>query len=86
MFSETVRGPICNRVTILNDDIYEFEEFLTFNLSTTDTAVNLNPAGGIMIIQDEDGELFFSSGSLWCVYVCIKAIHYAGLCLQLQRL
>ena len=58
VFSETVRGPICNSVTILNDNIYEFEEFLTFNLSTTDTAVNLNPAGGVMIIQDEDGELF----------------------------
>ena len=57
-FSESDRGPICNNVTILNDDIYEFEERLTFNLSTSDAAVILDPAGGVMIIRDEDSEFF----------------------------
>ena len=62
MFSENVRGPICNNVTIVNDDIYEFEERLTFNLSTTDSSVDLDPASGVMIINDEDSELLFGSG------------------------
>ena len=53
-FNESVRGPICNNVTILNDDIYEADERLALNLSTTDASVILDPAGGVMIIQDED--------------------------------
>ena len=64
-FSVSVRGPICNNVVVLNDNIYEFEERLTYNLSTTDASVILDPAGGVMIIQDEDSE-FFVSDSLVC--------------------
>jgi hypothetical protein len=57
-FSENVRGPICNNVTIVNDGIYESDERLTFDLSTTDSSVDLDPASGVMIISDEDGESF----------------------------
>ena len=64
VFSASVRGPICNNVVILNDNIYEFEERLTYNLSTTDASVTLDPASGVMVIQDEDSEFF--SGSLVC--------------------
>ena len=56
MFSDSVMGPICNNVVILNDNIYEFEERLTYNLSTSDASVILDPAGGVMVIQDEDSE------------------------------
>ena len=66
MFSENVRGPICNNVTIINDDIYEFDEILTFNLSTTDSSVDLDPASGVMIINDEDSELLLVVGYLVC--------------------
>ncbi len=58
MFSENVRGPICNNVTIMDDDIYENDERLTFDLSTTDSSVDLDPASGVMIIDDKDGESF----------------------------
>lgn len=57
VFGENIRGPICNNVTIVNDNIYEFDEELTFTLSTTDTAVDLDPESGTMTISDEDGEL-----------------------------
>jgi hypothetical protein len=56
VFSENVRGPICNNVTIVNDGIYESDERLTFDLSTTDSSVDLDLASGVMIINDEDGE------------------------------
>ena len=56
IFSETERGPLCRNVSILDDDIYEFEESLTFNLTTGDAAGNLDPASGVMVIQDEDSE------------------------------
>ena len=45
----------------INNGIYENEERLTFNLSAaTDsrTSVDLDPASGVMIIEDEDCELF----------------------------
>ena len=58
VFSENIRGPLCNNVTIVNDGIYENEERLTFNLSTTDSSVDLDPASGVMIIEDEDSESF----------------------------
>ena len=58
MFSENIRGPLCNNVTIVNDGIYENEERLTFDLSTTDSSVDLDPASGVMIIEDEDSESF----------------------------
>ena len=61
VFSENIRGPLCNNVTIVNDGIYENEERLTFDLSTTDSSVDLDPASGVMIIADEDSEsLIFS--------------------------
>ena len=61
VFSENIRGPLCNNVTIVNDCIYENEERLTFDLSTTDSSVDLDPASGVMIIEDEDSEpLIFS--------------------------
>ena len=61
VFSENIRGPLCNNVTIVNDGIYENEERLTFDLSTTDSSVDLDPASGVMIIEDEDSEsLIFS--------------------------
>ena len=74
VFSENVRGPICNNVTIINDDIYEFEERLTFNLSTADSSVDLDPASGVMIINDEDSELLFSSGlsSVWMIPMLVS--------------
>ena len=56
VFSENIRGPLCNNVTIVNDGIYENEERLTFDLSTTDSSVDLDPASGVMIIEDEDSE------------------------------
>ena len=56
LFDATNRGPICNDVTILTDDIYEFEESLTYNLTSDDRAVILDPSGGVMVIQDDDGE------------------------------
>lgn len=56
VFDASNRGPICNNVAIVNDFIYEFEEELTFNLTTQDDSVNLEPAGGVLVIQDEDGE------------------------------
>ena len=73
VFSATVRGPICTNITILNDDIYESKESLTFNLSTIDTSVILNPAGGVMSIYDEDGEIFLDCGSqyVWDDYLCV---------------
>ena len=58
VLSENIRGPLCNNVTIVNDGIYENEERLTFDLSTTDSSVDLDPASGVMIIEDEDSELF----------------------------
>lgn len=58
VFSENIRGPLCNNVTIVNDGIYENEERLTFDLSTTDSSVDLDPASGVMIIEDEDSESF----------------------------
>ena len=61
VFSENIRGPLCNNITIVNDGIYENEERLTFDLSTTDSSVDLDPASGVMIIADEDSEpLIFS--------------------------
>ena len=72
MFGVNVRGPICNNVTVINDDIYEFEEELSFNLSTTDSSVDLDPASGIMIINDEDSESFVVAVDyLVCMCVCI---------------
>ena len=70
MFGKNVRGPICNYVTIINDDIYEFEEELSFNLSTTVSPVDLDPASGIMIISDEDSESFVVAVD-YLVCVCI---------------
>lgn len=58
VFSENIRGPLCNNVTIIDNGIYENEERLTFNLSATDSSVDLDSASGVMIIEDEDGELF----------------------------
>ena len=70
MFGETVREPICNNITIINDDIYEFEEELSFNLSTTDPSADLDPASGIMIISNEDSESFVVAVNyLVCVYI-----------------
>ena len=67
VFGENVRGPICNNVTVINDDIYEFEEELSFKLNTTDSSVDLDPASGIMIISDEDSESFGGSSELLSV-------------------
>ena len=55
-FDANNRGPICNNVVIRNDRIYEFEEELTFNLTTSDESVVLEPAGGVLVIEDDDGE------------------------------
>ena len=58
VFSENVRGPICNNIIILNDNIvHESEERLSFNLSTSDLSVILDPTGGSMVILDDDSEL-----------------------------
>ena len=56
VFSENIRGPLCSNVTIVNEGIYENEERLTNDLSTTDSSVNLDPASGAMIIEDEDSK------------------------------
>ena len=58
VFSKNIRGPLCNNFTIIDNGIYENEERLTFNLSDTDSSVDLDPASGVMIIEDEDCELF----------------------------
>ena len=56
-FSETVRGPICNNVTILDDDTYEIEEELIINLNTSDAFVILNSTNRVIIIHDEDSKI-----------------------------
>ena len=55
-FDETNSGPICNNVVIVSDDVYEGEEILTFNLTTVDTAVILDPPGGVLVITDDDSK------------------------------
>ena len=57
VFGETVRGPICNNITILNDDTYEFDEELIINLNTSDTSVILNSTNIAIIIHDEDSKI-----------------------------
>ena len=57
VFDGMNKGPICNDVSIRNDDMYELAEELTFNLTTTDGSVILEPAGGVLVILDDDGEI-----------------------------
>ena len=72
VFNENIRGPLCNNVTIIDNGIYENEERLIFSLSTTDSFVDLDPASGVMIIEDEDSELFsIIVYYLVCIYVHI---------------
>ena len=56
-FSENVRGPICNNITILDDDTYEFIENLIINLNTSDASVILNSTNSFIIIHDEDSKI-----------------------------
>ena len=56
IFDANNRGPICNSVVVTDDGVHEFEEELTFNLTTLDESVVLMPAGGVLIIEDDDGE------------------------------
>ena len=57
VFDGMNKGPICNDVSILSDNVYELAEELTFNLTTTDGSVILEPAGGVLVILDDDGEI-----------------------------
>ena len=72
MFDENVRGPICRNVTIVDDDVYEFEEELTVNLTTNDDSVILDPSGGVMVISDEDSKdcVDFWLFSSWVIKAC----------------
>ena len=56
VFDQNNKGPICNDVEIISDTTYEFEETLTFNLSSNDGAVVLDPSGGVLVIEDDNGE------------------------------
>ena len=56
-FDEDIRGPVCRNVTIVDDNVYEFEEEWTFNLTTDDDSVILDPSGGVMVIIDEDSKI-----------------------------
>ena len=56
--------------------MYEFEEELTFNLTTADDSVILDPSGGVMVISDEDSKKyvdFWLFGRcvrhIWCVFM-----------------
>ena len=69
-FDATNKGPICNDVVIVSDDVYEGEEVLTFNLTTGDSAVILEPDSGVLVIQDDDGK----SCTLQQIHECIMAI------------
>ena len=56
IFDEDIRGPICRNVTILDDNVYEFDEELSFKLTTYDNSVILDLAGGVLVINDDDSK------------------------------
>ena len=45
----------CVNVTIHTDDIFEGDEILTVNLTTTDPDVNLDPDSGVITIIESSG-------------------------------
>lgn len=81
VFDGTTRGPFCSTVSVLDDDVYEYEERLEFNLTTYDTSVILNPAGGVIVIKDNDHKLLHVS--LWLiVYNIYIGIGRKRLCVE----
>ena len=56
IFDEDIRGPVCRNVTILDDNVYEFDEELSFKLTTYDNSVILDLAGGVLVINDDDSK------------------------------
>ena len=55
----------------MDDDVYEFEEELTFNLTTADDSVILDPSGGVMVISDEDSKNYVD---FWLFGRCVRHI------------
>ena len=46
----------CINITIIDDNVYETNEDVSINLTTTNPSVTLMPKSVVLIIEDEDSE------------------------------